>query len=665
MSNNDFIEIALTNDPRATVGELFVYGLLKRHLPSDCELYFQPHIHSKQRADILVLRKNYGAALLEIKDWIPELYKLEAGKDVVKVVSTGSIIRNPAEQVKAYKNGIYEACGLVIDTLFNPKIYRVIKTFVIYTNSLAPPEKSNYTSIISRKYLLENQQDLVRVFGLDRKEPCYTEDIHDRIAHQVARRVLPQHPIVFLKQGARQQTALALPDNNRRKIMGPAGSGKTTIALAACRSWSSEGKSVLVLVYTRSMRNHYRYLIDHLDGEFERTKIHVMTFNKWVRDVLSEIVDSELVADVKLYSKLIHAMDIKGDAEAETTSNNETIDYLQEVGSITDRMYYDCLIIDEAQDFAKEWMVLAERFAKVNGGKYLVLADEVQNVFGRVKDLEGKVNTNIAGEWFRLEKVYRNQGSIFKYCNEYRKLVAPTDSYSKHTASLEYDNEQVSYQRVADNPIPRAIELFKRRRRDTADESIAIIANRRQTLTIIADKLSGEYNLNRMVETSEERLSLLRLSFETVVNELTKSKAIQPDDKHIENIRSSVNRLELTYRQDFDDYEQMRRARQLPDKPTIGDAKYLILRKYTTLMQYLNANLKSQFHATAGRLILCTVQSLKGQQVDHVIYIHDSTNELNNELIYTAITRARKSLTVIDTMSDQLLLEAYENALKQ
>jgi len=115
MSNNDFTEIALTNDPRATVGELFVYGLLKRHLPDDCDIYIQPHVHSKQRADILILRKGYGAALLEIKDWIPEFYKSEIheGKSIVKVASTGSILRHPADQIKAYKNSIYETCSLV------------------------------------------------------------------------------------------------------------------------------------------------------------------------------------------------------------------------------------------------------------------------------------------------------------------------------------------------------------------------------------------------------------------------------------------------------------------------------------------------------------------------------------------------------------------------
>jgi hypothetical protein len=544
MSNNDFTEIALTNDPRATVGELFVYGLLKRHLPDDCDIYFQPHVHSKQRADILILRKGYGAALLEIKDWIPEFYKSEIheGKSIVKVASTGSILRHPADQIKAYKNSIYETCSLVIDTLFNPKLYKLINTFVIYTNYLGPAKQHNYTRIISRKVLLDNLTNLCSLFGIDKSNNLYSEVIHHRIERQVSRRVHPLHPVVVLKQGKRQQSALALPDNNRRKIMGPAGSGKTTIALAACRGWASEGKSVLILVYTRSMRNHYRYLLDHLDGEFDRTKIDVMTFNKWAIDFASHVIDLELVSDLRRYDELSTSIDSKDLAESDATHNPEIVSYINEIEMISNSMEYDCLIIDEAQDFAKEWMVTAERLALVKGGKYLLLADEVQNVFGRAKDEDGKVNTNISGDWFRLDRVYRNQGKIFKYCNEYRRLVSPNENHLSYTDTLQYDYEEIQYWVERDDAMNRAIDVFRNRQTSTPEDTIAIIANKRQTLTSISDVLSKECDLNRMVETTEERLRILRLSYDSVLSKLTDRLKY---GKETEAIRNTIEGVQL------------------------------------------------------------------------------------------------------------------------
>jgi thymidine kinase len=665
MSKNDFTEIATNNDPRATVGELFVYGLLKRHLPNDCAVYFQPHVHSKQRADILVLRKGCGAALLEIKDWIPELYKSEEhdGNIIFKVASTGSILRHPADQVEAYKSSMYETCSLVIDTLFNPKLYSVINTFVIYTNYLGPAEQRRYTKIISRKVLLDNLNNLCSLFGIDNSNSIYSDSIHRRLLLQVNRRVLPLQPAVALKQGKRQQSALALPDNNRRKIMGPAGSGKTTIALAACKSWASDGNSVLILVYTRTMRNHYRYLLDHLDCEFDRTKIDVMTFSKWASDVALHVIDFETVNDLRRYEELSNSIESKEQAESDSTHNQEIATLISGIESISNSMKYDCLIIDEAQDFAKEWMVIAERLAKVKDGKYLLLADEVQNVFGRAKDEDGKVNTNISGDWFRLDKVYRNQGKIFRYCNEYRKLISSKDNQPTHTDVLQYDCEEIEYSIERDNSTNSAMELFRNMQKKSPDDTIAIIANKRQTLTDISDILSKEYVLNRMVETTEERLKILRVSHDTVLKRLFARMKKDIDKEHTRILIDSVHRLEASAADNYAVYERWRKSRSLPDKTVVGEANYLVFQQYKSSMQLLDMNLKSHFHSTAGRLILCTVHSLKGQQVDHVIYIHDNTNEVNNELVYTALTRAVKSLYVIDAMDDELLRTAYNNAM--
>ncbi len=670
MIPDSFEQLATHSNPIAQIGELYLFGILKRALPKDCIIHFQPYTFHGRRADFLVQRRGYGATLIEVKDWNEDLYVHGPSVDAanghkIVVKSTGSILRDPVDQVREYKDDLFHATDLAIKTLHDPSIYGIVATVVVYTNYLNIKKcHSKHTTVLGRSDISRVNEELVHRLKLDKRRTRYTDEIHTSIFEAVQARFYPKTPSFEISATERQKSALVLPANRRRKIMGPAGSGKTTIALAACRHWAQESKSVLILVFTIAMRNHYRYLLDHVKGDFDRSLVHVMTYSRWIRESIHHVVDSGLISDPDIYSRLISIANGKESSLENQSSIDDAVDLIFTLGVFKPSNTYDCLIVDEAQDFKRDWLTAAERIAKEQNGDYLVLADEAQNVFGRVKENDGKVSTNISGEWYGLHEIHRHRGVVSRFCIAYRDLIAPSSIRRGVHAELQYDDEKVEYLSNVTQPVQMAINRFHDHRSIDCEGSIAIVANTRRLLSRIVENLQEHsIEVNRMVETERERREQLIIVVSSLIKRaqdqlghLSPSTSYEQLARDLETYRQIQSTIDVRY----STYEQLRIQRKRPEELVDDLLEGRILEGYRDRVEWLDKELKNSFHSSHGPNIVCTVHSLKGQQVDNVIYIHDNSHDLNQELIYTAITRARKSLVVIDTLNDKILSEAYD-----
>ncbi|MCD8479551.1 MAG: NERD domain-containing protein [Candidatus Cloacimonetes bacterium] len=59
-----------------TEGELLLLKAFQQYLPGDCEIFFQPYLNG-DRPDIVILRKGYGAHIVEVKDWNLDYYNVD------------------------------------------------------------------------------------------------------------------------------------------------------------------------------------------------------------------------------------------------------------------------------------------------------------------------------------------------------------------------------------------------------------------------------------------------------------------------------------------------------------------------------------------------------------------------------------------------------------
>ena len=65
---------------KPTEGEQVLLKFLDKNLSSDFEIYFQPFING-DKPDIVVLKKNGGVIIIEVKDWNLSHYYIDENTD--------------------------------------------------------------------------------------------------------------------------------------------------------------------------------------------------------------------------------------------------------------------------------------------------------------------------------------------------------------------------------------------------------------------------------------------------------------------------------------------------------------------------------------------------------------------------------------------------------
>ena len=158
----DFIKNLMRPQPEE--GEWWLLNRLKEYLKGDYEVYFQGNLNGAL-PDVVIMRKNHGALIIEVKDWHLEHYSLNPADNKTWFVHTGgnktAKVRSPIAQVKVYKDKFYD----------------------IYSSTLARFRwenlKGSYSAVDCAVFFYnETQQSVKKFFGnrLPTYERIFTKD---------------------------------------------------------------------------------------------------------------------------------------------------------------------------------------------------------------------------------------------------------------------------------------------------------------------------------------------------------------------------------------------------------------------------------------------------------------------------------------------------------
>jgi nucleoside-triphosphatase THEP1 len=156
-------------------------------------------------------------------------------------------------------------------------------------------------------------------------------------------------------------------DNKRIVVDGPAGSGKTIVAKTLAQDVSAEGGSVLLICYNRTLMNRLAYS----DGIRHQNNITVCTFHSFAKRNIEQY-EADWLKSVNTKSSETWDMDIPIKLDA----------------LISEKAFekYDCIIIDEGQDFKEFWFECLFKLVKPDG-KIVVFLDKMQDIFKRQSEL--------------------------------------------------------------------------------------------------------------------------------------------------------------------------------------------------------------------------------------------------------------------------------------
>jgi len=583
-----------------TEGEVELLNFLENNLDDSYEIYYKPWINDLH-PDILIMKKDTGVIVIEVKDWdLNDYFVKKENEKVSWYLKKDSMkVLSPFEQVKKIKDCFYESEIEDLRSKKDKSFYGIVKTLVYFKNVTKDElisfgqgclaYKNNLVCEGGDKYRNAITQDMLNASYLEKilnslhfkLNKLFDKELYESFREKV---LPPKHLISDGKkiELTTKQKELSQSKPGHYKISGIAGSGKTlTLAFRAVSACERTGEMVLILTYNCALRGYIEQMIKDVPREFEMGNFAVNNYHEFV------------------YRKLSKAGIEIGRLE-QGASKKEREEYFE--NKYADEAYffpvkdklpkYSAILIDEVQDYDSRWIAILRKFFLKENGELVLFGDEKQNLYGRAVDgAEKKPNTGIPGRWNKLKELKRFKGIISPMIVNFQKqflsgkyLVDEVESFQ--TSILDF---KLEYLWVDDQSTGYGELLHEIGKVEKNCENVVVLGSSIEYLRVFEKiyRQKTQKATKSSFETQQE--------YEEIIKN---SKIISEIDEKIKKIRKN--------------------------------------RKLSFWSESRNGH----------ELKISTIQSFKGMEMDKVILLIGEDDQ--EELVYTGITRAREKLVIIN-----------------
>jgi len=559
--------------------------VLNQLSPNDIILV-KPDING-DKPDLVVVRPQKGVLIISLFE-----------EDLNNFDSTNENKLSPIDILDTYQMNLIRLHieGMLEKVITNPANFKLIKKLLFCTKCNTEEARkqfgnhsnnNKYTYVYGNNLLDNNNVDLFKdiYFNIDNTE---FDDINYKSFLGI---ITPKWH--SCRQG--DQISLTTIQKNlsqstaskQQKISGVAGAGKTQVlATRAVNAQVRTGGNVLVLTYNKTLRNYMKQRINEVRADFFWNKIHIDNYHQFFKN-----------------QALNFSLSLKLNSFEDETFFENSEEQLQK---------YEAILIDEVQDYKSEWLKILNRYFLSKNGEFVVFGDPKQNLYGRPIDKKGDINLGIiGGEWNKQLKEGKrfSNPQITKLATDFQRVflsLLPTDDFGEIAqttilSKIEYDNIGVGF----------------------------TIRNLSEQLLQLITEKQLEIKETVILSQTAEVLRDLDYSYRKTTNKNTKTTFIQYEEFH---------RLMNKYKID-DKSKVSTNFKFKKDKDAIEHQK------------------RMHFTMEDDLIKLSTIHSYKGWEAQNVIVILESEGtvdycvpaNLNSpEIIYTAITRAKESLFVIN-----------------
>jgi hypothetical protein len=412
-------------------GEWRLLTFLRDHLDDRYEVYFNPFLNG-DRPDIIIMRKDYGVMIIEVKDWRFDSYLLDEKKHW-KLRVNEAIVKSPVKQVIQYKENMY---NLHIEDLLEMRIknyryWNVISCAVYFhkesnqsiSDFLIKPYKQDHKYLDFLKKGLDfignddlNSDFFSKLFKSRYMEADRPSLLFDEKLYRSFKRYL-QPPFHHSHEGqntrySKRQQELIISSAGDRRIKGVVGSGKTTVLAArAVSAHKRTGGQVLILTYNITLKNYLHDKISKVREDFSWGAFHINNYHNFITSELNNL-----------------GVPFRIPKGFEEWSNKERSDYFEREyysnidlfrSRMDDLRKYEVILVDEIQDYRRPWMDILKECFLLPGGEYVLFGDEKQNIYSNEitnKDL----NTNVRGRPTEMKECFRSDKRILNLATQFQ-----------------------------------------------------------------------------------------------------------------------------------------------------------------------------------------------------------------------------------------------------
>jgi hypothetical protein len=453
-------------------GEKPLLDYLIKTLDDSFEIYFQPFLNG-DRPDIVIMKKNYGVTIIEVKAWNLKSYGISKDNSWYLQKNKSQSIASPFAQVFNYKSNLY---GLHINGLFekkleNPSYWKIINPFVYFydqtKDDLNQLYKSTITAIQEAKNLLNQQYSVDKTIsweGYDKKMK-YLDSKHNQLnrdknyisitdanlnkitkfykyknilfnqeIYDKFKQIL-QPPYHELTEGihidyTKKQNELSVSKNEFRKIKGVAGSGKTVVlAKRAVNAHKRHTDIVLLLSYNLTLKSYIHDRISDVREGFSWEYFYINNYHQLIIQTANQI-------GIKLF-----------DGEQTQETLEQIFSNLKIFESKKNEIEkYKTILIDETQDYQPEWIKIVRKYFLEENGEMILFGDEKQNIYKRDLDAEKNFRSpNGFGSWQILNKSIRQKENshILTLANGFQKDFLIND-YNIDSTQNNFTQQQIT-----------------------------------------------------------------------------------------------------------------------------------------------------------------------------------------------------------------------------
>lgn len=551
--------------------------------------------------DFIIVRPNKGVLLLNVFE--ENLNDCILSKDKKEIEVHGQLYQSPIDLISlcqsSIKDGIEE---LLMSTIEDKRNFSLIKKAVVFSENSIDEIREffgyeghmvNFTFVFDKEFLRSRDvtQNLYNTIGF-----LYNNVAFDNVVvRKLAKIISPSwHSYQEGRVGMQPigaQRRLAESCTTQQKISGVAGSGKTQVlAFRAVNAMKRTGGDVLVLTYNITLANYLKFRLSEIREDFSWEKIDIYPYHQFFR-----IRAAECQRHVEF-----------GSYQDETFFSNSR-----------SHKKYSAVFVDEVQDYTTEWLrIIMQDFLLEPNGELVVFGDPKQNVYQRPLDRNGDIRLGVVGgQWNRQLTTSR------RFTNPGLANLA-TAFQAQYMANLPIDN--IVTEGVVPNMLNFQILTYIDLRQNNSTN--AIIDN-------IINIISNDNNEARDFVVLASSTKLLRN-----IDQLYRQRTNE--------------QTEIT----FISNETLERLKQIHQVTDERAANW----KFNRDFEALERTRKQLFTTDKRCLKISTIQSFKGWESPSVIVLLESDFALRNttfgpmspQTIYTAITRARENMYIINIGND-------------
>ena len=571
------------------------------------DIMYTDAVINEVKVDFIIIRPHKGILLITVFDKDLNQYTLTDDKKTL--IGEDKTIQSPISLVNICQSSINEGIEeLLMSTIKDKHNFSLIKKMVVFTKNSIDVVKTQFGTepfvhLYGEEFIrcAEVSKILYQKIGFTNDQPTFDNAIIHRLSNILSPNYHSyQEGSIDMKPRGAQKE-LAKSSKTQQKISGVAGSGKTqVIAFRAINAMKRTGGNVLILTYNITLANYMRIRLSEVREDFAWSRIDIYHYHRFFR---------------------IRACECDLRVGFDSYQNVNFFD------CSPNHKRYSAIFIDEVQDYDPRWLsIVYKYFLSEKDGEFVVFGDSKQNIFQRALDENGDIKLGIiGGKW------NRQLTTNLRFTNPCLTNLASSFQRQFMKDKGSFDNIENGYpEKTLNFEIVNYIDL------------------------------SEHYSYNNLFDNILNIINNDKNNVQDFVVLGSSTKLLREIDKDWRYRTHKPTEIA------FVSTEQLERLKKLHYVEGADSANWEFQRDF----EAIGRQRKQQFTTDKKCLKIATIQSFKGWESRCVIVILESVsssgsfNPNSPETIYSAITRAREKLYIININSKNPYHEFFYNHAK-